>query len=66
MSTIVKFAKNAPDVRIVYKDNRAVSQIQKMDGKYRVTKLYEMEVNDFPHYSEAREDAVKAKPLMVG
>lgn len=62
----VKIAKNTPDVRIVYKNARAIAQIMKLEnGKYRVTKLYEMEVKDFDGYSAAREEAIAAKPLMV-
>lgn len=63
---IIKIARNTPDVRIVYKEKKPVSSITRMqDGSYRVTKLYDMEVEDVETYSEARDKALQASSSFV-
>jgi len=61
MSAQIKIANNTSDVRICYRNNRAVATIVKQaDGKYRVVNLYAQDVTDCDSYSEAREKAMGA------
>lgn len=61
MAKVIKFSKNSTDVRIVYKDKRAIATIERTDkGKYRVIRLYNQIVWDADSYTEAREFALDA------
>lgn len=64
MTAQIKILKNTSDVRIAYKNNRAIATIIKQpDGKYRVVKMYEGYVKDCDSYNEARTEALTAAPL---
>lgn len=64
MSAQMKILKNTSDARIAYVNNRAVSTIIKLEnGNYRVVKLYEGYAKDCETYSEAREEALNARPI---
>ena len=66
MSAQIKMLKNSSEMRVCYNNNRAISTIIKLDnGNYRVIKLYEAEAKDCDTYSEAREEAMKARPIAV-
>lgn len=59
MAKVIKFSKNSTDIRIVYKDKRAIATIERTDkGKYRVIRLYNQVVWDADSYTEAREFAL--------
>lgn len=61
MAKVIKFSKNSTDIRIVYKDRRAIATIERTDkGKYRVIRLYNQLVWDCDSYTEAREMALDA------
>ena len=59
MAKVIKFTKNTTDIRIVYKDRRAIATIERTDkGKYRVIRLYNQIVWDADSYTDAREFAL--------
>lgn len=59
MAKVIKFSKNSTDIRIVYKDKRAIATIERTDkGKYRVIRLYNQIVWDADSYTDAREFAL--------
>lgn len=61
MAKVIKFSKNSTDIRIVYKDRRAIATIERTDkGKYRVIRLYNQLVWDCDSYTQAREMALDA------
>ena len=60
----IEFTTNTTDVRICYKNNRAVATILKTeDGKYRVVNLYNQYVQDFDSYNDARKEALMAPSI---
>lgn len=60
----IEFTTNTTDVRVVFKNNRAVATILKMeDGKYRVVNLYNQYVQDFDNYSDARKEGLSAPSI---
>ena len=60
----IEFTTNTTDVRIVYKQNRAVATILKTDeGRYRVVSLYNQYVKDFDSYNEARTEALMSPSI---
>lgn len=59
MAKVIKFSKNSTDIRIVYKDKRAIATIERTEkGKYRVIRLYNQIVWDADSYTDAREFAL--------
>ena len=59
MAKVIKFSKNSTDIRIVYKDRRAIATIERTDkGRYRVIRLYNQLVWDCDSYTQAREMAL--------
>lgn len=64
MSAQIKMLKNSSDIRVAIVNNRVVSNIIKLEnGNYRVVKLYEGYAKDCETYSEAREEALSARPI---
>lgn len=60
-TTKIEFTTNTTDVRVVFKNNRAVATILKMeDGRYRVVNLYNQFVKDCDSYTEARNEGMMA------
>lgn len=60
----IEFTTNTTDVRLVFKNNRAVATIiKKEDGKYMVVNHYNQFVKEFDTYNSARGEAIMAPSI---